>query len=79
MWLNVNSFCDIKSVSMWLYVNSFCDIKSVSMWLYVNSFCNIKYEILPPWRDFILQNQLTYSHIPTLFITNVNQYSNSVT
>jgi len=25
------------------------------------------------------QNELTYSHIPTLFITNVNQHSNSVT
>jgi len=24
-------------------------------------------------------NKLTYSHIPTLFITNVNQHSNSVT
>jgi len=25
------------------------------------------------------RNELTYSHIPTLFITNVNQHSNSVT
>jgi len=24
-------------------------------------------------------NELTYSHIPKLFITNVNQHSNSVT
>jgi len=25
------------------------------------------------------RNELTYSHIPTLFKTNVNQHSNSVT
>jgi hypothetical protein len=27
----------------------------------------------------ILQNELTYSHIPTFFITNVNEHYNPVT
>jgi hypothetical protein len=31
------------------------------------------------WEDFILQNELTANHIPTIFTKNANQYSNSVT
>jgi hypothetical protein len=43
------------------------------MLLYVSSFCNIKSSHNP------LQNELTYSHVAKLFITNVNQHSSSVT
>jgi len=48
------------------------------MWLYVNSFglCVGAYLVE---RYRYERNELTYSHIPTLFITNLNQHSNSVT
>jgi len=47
-------------------------IKSVGMWLYVISFCNKKSSLY----KFLMGG---YSHIETLFITNVNQHSNTVT
>jgi hypothetical protein len=52
------------------------------MWLYVNSFrlcvcvCVCVCVWVPLWST---RNEMTYSHILTLFITNVNQHSNSVT
>ena len=62
---------------MWLYVNSFrlCVFVCVRVCTYLveTSFD----QMVPPHTH--RRNELTYSHIPTLFITNVNQHSNKVT
>jgi uncharacterized alpha/beta hydrolase family protein len=62
---------------MWLYVSSIrlCVCVCVGTYL-VETMSQSQPDRYPHTHT---QNELTYSHIPTLFVTNVNQHSNSVT
>jgi hypothetical protein len=74
---------------MWLYVNSFRLCVCVSTYLVETMSWNVtvltrqarthaRTHNTHAQTHTQTQNELAYSHIPTLFITNVNQHFNSV-
>jgi hypothetical protein len=64
---------------MWLYVSSFRLCVCLGVCVCVCVCVSVSGTYLQRGTHTHKRNELTYSHITTLFITNVNQHSNSVT